>query len=492
MPYAAVVLLAVAPFAAFLNDNRSEAEPATVLPYAAAVACALLAAVIVVRTVRPVLVAPVAVALGAGALVFFNFHNIEAALDLPLGSLIAVWACAVLAAGVIGFELVRRGPHRVRYAVLAAVVMTAVPSLSYTAAEVGDDAADARPAVDLVGDSRAARTPNVWFFMVDGYSRSDVLRERFGHDNGPFERALEARGFRVFDRATAAYPITHLSLGSTLDLRPFGARRVPNDVTDALITGGNSTVANLRRLGYRYAHAPSGTWSGADCGPAADLCVDPLRTGSLAVSEEQWALLRTTPVARLVEQEAPERLGVRYSTPTHVVRTVHAAQLPRPYFVLSHSLLTHPPYLFTGDRCARQTVDQAYLYARGTERTYAAAVRCANRRLTEAVDAIVARDRKAVIIIGSDHAHGIGLDWDRPPWGWTAAEAGERFKVLSAVRLPRHCTDGLPPSLQTVNTFRVVLACLVGRRPKLLPERSWLVWPRTGEIRPWIRPRATP
>ncbi|HJR91180.1 MAG TPA: hypothetical protein VJ938_01925, partial [Acidimicrobiia bacterium] len=62
------------------------------------------------------------------------------------------------------------------------------------------------------------RAPDVYFVVLDGYARSDVLQEIYGFDNRVFEGMLRSNGFEVAENATANYSVTHFSLASTLGM----------------------------------------------------------------------------------------------------------------------------------------------------------------------------------------------------------------------------------------------------------------------------------
>ena len=62
--------------------------------------------------------------------------------------------------------------------------------------------------------------PDVYFIVLDGYARQDVLARYYGYDNAPFLDALSRRGFRRFPTAGSTnYTWTFLSLASTLNMR---------------------------------------------------------------------------------------------------------------------------------------------------------------------------------------------------------------------------------------------------------------------------------
>ncbi|NLW85787.1 MAG: hypothetical protein GXY38_02835, partial [Planctomycetes bacterium] len=47
--------------------------------------------------------------------------------------------------------------------------------------------------------------PDIYFIVLDGYGRSDVLKERFGFDNSAFLAELADRGFGVYQNARSNY-----------------------------------------------------------------------------------------------------------------------------------------------------------------------------------------------------------------------------------------------------------------------------------------------
>ena len=60
--------------------------------------------------------------------------------------------------------------------------------------------------------------PDIYFIVLDTYTREDALKSDFAFDNSSFTEALEERGFYVADCARANYGDTRLSLASALGL----------------------------------------------------------------------------------------------------------------------------------------------------------------------------------------------------------------------------------------------------------------------------------
>jgi hypothetical protein len=45
--------------------------------------------------------------------------------------------------------------------------------------------------------TRPQDPPDVYYFILDSYTRADLLKEAYGYDNSPFLDALRERGFYV-------------------------------------------------------------------------------------------------------------------------------------------------------------------------------------------------------------------------------------------------------------------------------------------------------
>ncbi len=80
---------------------------------------------------------------------------------------------------------------------------------------------DAKRMNELLAKAQRAdgELPNIYYIILDGYARDDVLQEYFDFDNRPFVKELEKRGFYVARQSTSNYMLTFLSLTSSLDMR---------------------------------------------------------------------------------------------------------------------------------------------------------------------------------------------------------------------------------------------------------------------------------
>jgi hypothetical protein len=477
------VSLSVYPFATFLETNRHEGiQAGQVAFYALVVALAgivILGAVWAVGGARRA--DRVAVTLGAGWVLTVNYQSIAdpiASLDLGRRYQLAAWGVLALAVAAVAWRGSQRPAVRVWFLLFAALV-TLIPLVQFVQHRLS--VSDAPPAAAMASAAGLERTPDIYYVMPDAYDRADVLEEIFGFDNSAFLDLLEERGFVIAENAYANYSRTFLSVAAVLQMDypaesgPDALTLADDDRVDraafyAAIRGESTVAETLREAGYRYVQAPAGTWGGSDCSGAEDLCVEPISESGAGVvlGEVEWALLQMTPAGSVLEG-----LGHTFddaaSDPVHSVQEINRQGWGDPVFAFIHMMHPHPPFPFDADCRPADTEGRDLLsWPEGSEPAYIEAVQCTNRRLEAMLDVL---PRDAIVVIQSDHGTSYrGQDW-YPEERWGPKHIQERFGILSAIRLPEDCRDMVDDRLAGVNTFRVVLACLSGEEPELLPYR---------------------
>lgn len=312
-------------------------------------------------------------------------------------------------------------------------------------------------------------TPNIYWFVLDGYGRGDVLKEEYGFtEQDRFISELSSRELSVSSGAVAAYPLTYLSMASTLVVDYLAreeATLYDPDPYMRVIKGENRVVATLRSWGYEYVHVDNG-WSGSGCSGQVDICV-----GTGFAGEVEWELLSVTPFTRLVDAPMSEVESKRRDPVVAVERTM-SAQPNSPFFAQIHLINPHPPYFRTGKGCTFQVVAYDLTAPYGGDE-YVDALRCLNRRLLESIDKIRADDEDAVIILQGDHGPAQFAIDVAPVDRWTDHDLWVRFGVLNAMALPDGCS--VPDDLSLVNTFRLVFDCIAVEDVSLHPSRAWVV-----------------
>ena len=127
---------------------------------------------------------------------------------------------------------------------LAVVLMGGVPRGSYAAlleTDLRQGAAELPPTRE---SADAYGPPSILLLLLDGYPRADALEAKFGHDNTPFIRELEDRGFEVAAASRSNYPYTQATLTSMFHMRPLG--EIP--ALDAVASGNEAPYPRLRQV----------------------------------------------------------------------------------------------------------------------------------------------------------------------------------------------------------------------------------------------------
>lgn len=334
--------------------------------------------------------------------------------------------------------------------------------------------------------------PDVWFIVLDGYGREDVLRELYGYNNWlvPF---LREKGFFVAERGTANYCQTGLAFSSSLNidyLPELLTDRAPSAVNRRALTeliGTNRVVHAFRRAGYRIVEYPS-EYSTTRQTEAVET-----RKPWLTFTEFEYPLLGKTPVSSITRA-----LRWPQSRLAHAIRRRHInwvfADLARgdrweqPTFVFAHVMAPHPPFIFTPDGDYRPTRSfaifadgsqwwrRARLYGERYEPAYRDQLEYVNRRTAAVVEGILASSRRPpIILIQGDHGPGGRLDWESKE----KSDIRERLAILLAVYLPTRSGPPLSDSITPVNVWRTILNQALGASLPLLPDRSYFsTWSR--------------
>ena len=501
-------LLAVAicfwPFLSYLGNNITLGlAPGAVLPLAATLSVVVLGVSwITWRLLGRAAYGRVVCTLAVAAALFFCYELIQEAMSkLALGHIryaAPVWGLVLLAGTTaIWFGLKPRAGYQVLAAVIGATLIVPVGQIAlfYGKRLPAHDYTATNSPGRLANIARAGETstlPDVYFFVFDAYARDDQLLSQFGFDNSEFLAELEARGFVVARRSRTNYLQTVLSLSSTLSM-DYPVTDGGFDLTrlQRVLNGANSTVRNLRALGYTYVYAVPNFWHGSYCTGIEDICIGP----TVNIREYHREILNLTPLGDLATFLVPDFVNRLFNATGDVtletVRTRLSGLSIRPLFVFGHMLFPHSPYRFNPDCSYR--VGGPIKGPQG----YLDNLRCTNRQILPAVDWIMANRPGAIIVLQSDH----GLDFDesdyqpdenQQPAGldWEAFDG--RAGILSAWRLPEPCREYLDPAITAVNTFRLVFGCLEGRAPEFIEDRFFLSSYETMKVVPYNGPATTP
>ena len=399
--------------------------------------------------------APLAVALAVGVICFwatFTRHWWEAAL---LG---LAWLVLVLAVRRLG----RNMPFIPQAASTAATAFMLVFFLAGVFRAYSSAEGPVTP-VEVTGE---ATGPNVYIVLLDGYPRRDTLMTDMGIDNGPFEDALAARGFDVYDDAHTDRRYTDLTLMTLLTGTTDG---VPLDTAPAsqvqwLIRKALSDAALPRQ-----AEAAGYEWDVIDS-PAGHVTFSAghhIQHGGVNTFEDN--MLAESAFGPLVKSFLPYLLtdSLRAHFEGSVDSLVSLVDPKAHRLVLAHLFQPHLPFLWDADGkpvpvpffWPKVNIFAAQIETMGMSLSdYSASMKgdlaTLNPKLLAMVDEIVAKDPDAVIVLFSDHGSRYSLDLKLTEW----------YHSFLAARTPGH-PELFASDPKPVNIMRTLIHTYITGEP---------------------------
>lgn len=310
--------------------------------------------------------------------------------------------------------------------------------------------------------------PDIYYIILDGYGRADLLREEYGYDNSDFLNALQALGFYVAECSQSNYAQTQLSLASALNFDYIDALsdRFPPGSDDragldALIKH-SAARESLEAAGYETVSFATGFLMSEQ--EDADYYLAPERDlGQL--NEFEHLLLETT-FARLIQDSS--RLGAQGSgSALYRERTLFALEkldklsyIKRPKFVFVHLIVPHPPYVFGPTGGPVESQEAGTTKSEQNVSLYRDQVIFVSSRMKEILPSIIANSTTPpVIVLQGDHGPTIPGSFQ------------SRMKILNAYYLPE-ARASLYPTITPVNTFRIIFNTYFGQTLPLLEDIS--------------------
>jgi len=347
--------------------------------------------------------------------------------------------------------------------------------------------------VGVRGAGPTGRLPNIYYLVLDSYTRADVLREEHSYDNGPFLDFLRSRDFYVADQATTNYDETALTLASLLNMQYLDelAKTMPRLSGDrkplSRLIKDSRLCRLLRARGYRLVNFSCGQ-------DLTDLAADEQHHAYSGLNEFERLAYSTT-IASMVlvgvlgrpdsmEQKRQVIRGTLASIPS--IRPGR-----RPVFVFGHVLCPHAPYVFLRDGSPGPLVGAVHDFSSPARcdisvyrRRYAEQLHYLNILLRPMIDKVLATaGPDAVIIMHGDHGSRLAVDLCQPRKG----DFRRFFGVFCALHMPR-AQAGLYPSITPINITRLLARTYLGEQSPPLPDENYYT--------PWLAPynftRVTP
>ena len=327
--------------------------------------------------------------------------------------------------------------------------------------------------------------PNVYFIILDGYPRNDVLKEYVNFDNSEFTNTLEQKGFHVAENSHANYSFSGVSISSTMnmDYINFLADELGEDSIDYNPIIGkdyglypdNQVIKNFKSMGYKTVKLGTATIHLHEL-PLVDLspCYKSIH---LMDNRLLNAIGSTSMAGYFIERWAEEQ--------QRQIILCDFEELPKisdyfeePVFVWSHIMLPHFPLIF-GPNGEPITPGKSLIAMNHHEFTdsswdvktqFMYQVQFANKKSLEFIDRIIEKEKNPIIIIQSDHGSAFGVNIQDP----TNDDAFQKLSNLSAIYFPdeKH-RKMLTDDRTNVNTFRTVFNAYYGSNYEILEDRTY-------------------
>lgn len=327
--------------------------------------------------------------------------------------------------------------------------------------------------------------PNVYYIILDGYPRNDVLKKYLNFDNSEFINLLEQRGFNIAKNSHANYSFSSQSIPSTMNMNyiNFLADIMGEDSIDYNPLLGkdfglypnNQVMKNFKMMEYKIIKIGS-TETYLNELPLADLspCY---HTVHLMDNRLFDAVGKTSMIGYLIERWSEDQQRQIILCSFEQIPKV-SNDFEEPIFVWSHIMLPHFPLIF-GPNGESITPGQPILNMNHPEYTdsswdiktqFVQQIQFTNKKSIELIDKILENERKSIIIIQSDHGSAFGINLQDP----TNDDIFQRLSNLNAIYFPdKEHLEALTNDRTNVNTFRIVFNSYFGSDYEILEDKTY-------------------
>ncbi len=320
----------------------------------------------------------------------------------------------------------------------------------------------------------ASEFPDIYYIILDGYASSSTLKDIYDFDNQYFIDYLISKGFYVATKSQSNYPMTMLSLASSLNMKHL------NYLTDIVglesedptipyqMIRDSEVMKFLKLKGYKFIHFSS-TWGATASNKYADIDFS-----SGKVNEFLMALIRTS-ILRPIEGFVGVS-DLRKTTLRIFSKLPKLQRIKEPKFIFAHIIPPHPPYLFkaNGEPVPGAEITMNWILYEQKDH-YLNQLIFINKKVEMLVDDLLLNSESPpIIIIQADH--GPGSTFSNGMYSMmqvTKKRLKERMTILNAYYLPSGGNALLYDSITPVNTFRLILDFYFGTNNGLLDDQCY-------------------
>jgi len=326
--------------------------------------------------------------------------------------------------------------------------------------------------------------PDIYYIVLDGYPRADILKDVYDYDNSGFIKYLEGLRFVIPEKARSNYPRTALSISSTLDMQYWDT--ISPDLQKENVRfwwltkpvfDHSRTRILLESIGYRSVSIAT-DWEITN-NITTDYYFKPY---PFSLNDFENFFLSSVPLRILYspfQKVAPiitadvHRNYILYNLETLKM----IPDISGPKFVFSHIIVPHPPFVFDVDGTPiKSNVGFTFDSPDGTlfskdeyRRKYIGQIEFINREIISVVETILKRSpTPPIIVLQADHGSALYVDF----MSVDTSCLKERFSIFGAYYLPGK-QSVIPQDITPVNLFRIIFNEYFGMHLDLLDNRQY-------------------
>jgi hypothetical protein len=380
---------------------------------------------------------------------------------------------------------------------LVAVVQLGYAQLSFVISKQKGRSETSTQLLNTTGLS-TENLPDVYFIILDGYTRSDTMLQVYGYDNSEFINQLKKLGFVIPACASSNYTMTTLSITSifNMDYYETYVQNVDKSATKLDFNMFQDHVIfspvreNFAKLGYKMITFEAGAqWLDIT---DSDMYIEPdpklVRVQSyLTFNDFEELFAKTTLLTVLIDAQnvSPAFQNFEIKLQDQLEATLQKKfgevlkpsrskynlllfmldqlenlyKIPGKKFVYFHIVAPHRPYVM--DRNGNYVPGDFDNPIPG----YPGTAAYLDKRLPEILNTIISKSsRPPIIIVQGDH----GYDYDVKE---------NRLKILNAYYLPDGGSTRIYPAITPVNTFRIIFNDYFGGHYPLLKDNRYFSTP---------------
>ncbi len=323
----------------------------------------------------------------------------------------------------------------------------------------------------VLHESKLSGKPNIYYILLDEYTSDEILSEIYNYDNTDFLSKLTQRGFYIPSNAYTNYVLSPLAITANLNMQYLDPEKTtPSLNGENIFFNHNQIMQILKSLNYtivnmglEYGYPEIADYQLCPAAMFVNQFHTTLIDGSLWQPFSKFFITAGDPQR--------DRVNCKFLELSNLENSFDS-----PFFVFSHIMSPHPPYLFGPNG---ESYNPEFLSigadSWNDKSGYVNQVQYINKKVIETIDKILLEsDSPPVIIIQGDHGTptqlgGGGLRWNNI----NDDSIRERISIFNAYYFPDIDSKVIYDGITPVNSFRLLLNNYLNGNYELLEDRIY-------------------